>query len=203
MDDSRGSRLGTIRGAPNADTMLRALDGQPRIDEHAAREAWSSLVPGLALMPAKSASAAGYRLFWTGRGENGFRDFVSEPGAHLIIGRHGAADIVLGGDGELSLRHLIVLPARGSDGAPAMRLVDLMGSMAMFLDDDAPQRSLLAEGPFVVRLGRYVIGGFPIGPGVGAPPNDLPIAARIDASQPAPIAAAQERPPPPSIGGPY
>lgn len=203
MDDSRGSGLGPIRGAPNVDTMLRASGGQPRIDDLGAREAWSALVPGLALVPPRDPSVAAYRLFWTGRGENGFRDCPLDAGAHLIIGRHAACDVVLGGDGEISLRHVIVLPARGADGAPAVRLVDLLGSMPMFLDDDSAHRSLLAEGPFVVRLGRYVLGGFPIGAGSEAPPHDLPRATRVDGSRPAPIAAAQERPGPPSIGGPY
>lgn len=202
MDDSRGSRLGEIRGVPNAGTMLRFPEGEPRVGPLALSEAWTSLVPALSLIPARDTATAGYRLFWTGRGENGFRDFTLDRDAHLIVGRHAAADVVLGGDAELSLRHLIVLPARGAGGGPALRLVDLQGSMPMFLDDDTAQRSLLAEGPFAVRLGRYVLGGFPIGVGSAAPAHELPRAERVDLSRTAMLGGADPAPAP-SPGGPY
>lgn len=185
VDDSRGSRVAQIRGAPNEGTLLRASEDDPRLPPNAIPQAWSSLVPGLALIPARDPSAIGYRLFWTGCGETGFRDFACVRDAHLIIGRHAACDVVLGADAELSLRHLIVLPARATGGeGPALRLVDLHAALPMLLDDDSQQRSLRAEGPFAVRVGRYVLGGFPIGPGQPAPPEDLPRAERVDASSP-------------------
>jgi hypothetical protein len=143
-------------------------------------------------------------LWWTGCGETGFRDFVpTAAGAHLVVGRHGACDVVVGGDQELSLRHLIVLPARSAageatapparpaGGGPALRLVDLRAAIPMYLDDEVPQRALLAEGAFAIRLGRYVLGGFPIGPGQGSPPHDPPRSERVDASRPVEVAAGE------------
>lgn len=220
MDDSRSSGLHSIRGGPNAATMVRLGTDAPRLPASAIADAWGAIVPPLALIPARDASAPGYRVFWTGGGETGFRDFVPEPGAHLIVGRHSVADVVLGRDAELSLRHLLVLPARAESGAPALRLVDLQGSLPMQLEDgptssaETATRSLLAEGPFAVRLGRYVLGGFPIGPAAPMPPADLPRSERIDASspsaEPVPEAArdgersvAARDPELASIGGPY
>ncbi|WP_236605845.1 FHA domain-containing protein [Sandaracinus amylolyticus] len=180
MDDSRGSRIDAVRGAPNVGTEMRMGRDEPRLPSHALASAWSSLVPALSLIAPSDARAA-YRLFWTGRGENGFRDFALARDAHLIVGRHSACDVVLAGDAELSLRHLLIVPAHVEGGA-GLRLVDLQGSMPMHLDDDSAQRSLLAQGPFAVRLGRYVIGGFPIGAGQPSPPHDLPRSERVDAS---------------------
>lgn len=207
MDDSRGSRIDPVRGAPNVGTDVRLPQHEPRLPGGAIASAWAALVPALSLIP-PARSEPGYRLFWTGRGENGFRDFPLERDAHLIIGRHSACDVVLAGDGELSLRHLLVVPARGDEGGPGLRLVDLQGSIPMHLDDDSPSRSLLAQGPFAVRLGRYVLGGFPIGAGHPAPPHDLPRPERVDRTRELDGAAPQgerevESLGAPSGGGPY
>lgn len=181
VDDSRGSKVEPIRGAPNAGTMVLPGDPDARIAPDEIARAWSSLVPALSRISSREPGAGGYRLFWTGCGETGFRDFSCDPEAHLIVGRHARADVVLGADAELSLRHLLIVPERAAGGA-ALRLIDLRASTPMFLDDDAPHRSLRVEGPFAVRLGRYVLGGFPIGAAHVHPPAELPRAERVDAS---------------------
>lgn len=214
MDDSRGSRVAEIRGAPNAGTMVLPGETDPRVPGAAIESAWSKLVPALSLIAPQSPDEIGYRIFWTGLGDTGFRDFPCVRGAHLIVGRHALADVVLAGDAELSLRHLLVVPAQASGGGAALRLVDLQASLPMFLDDDTPQRSLHAEGPFAVRVGRYVLGGFPIGPGQGHPPADLPRPDRVDGildarpglcsgGVPRQAPERRAREPMPGEGGPY
>jgi hypothetical protein len=225
-DPEHGSRIDLVRAAPDAGTLLRIPGEEARLASAALADAWRELVPGLAQIPPRE-PRAGHRLFWRGRGETGFRDFFPRPGAHLIVGRHTACDVVLAGDGEISLRHLLLVPARGArdavesgegendagdapardgPGSTALRLVDLQGSMPMLLEDDSAQRSLLVEGPFAVRLGRYVLGGFAIGPGALAPPGELPLAEHIDLSGPGepdegPAPRPTERPEPSQ--GPY
>lgn len=203
MDDSRGSRVEPIRGEVNACTRVLSQEPDPRLGPAAIAAAWSTLVPGLALIAPTDPAQIGYRLFWTGCGENGFRDFACARDAHLIVGRHAQADVVLAGDAELSLRHLLVVPATSARGGAAVRLVDLRATVPMFLDDDSPQRSLHAEGPFAVRLGRYVLGGFPIGPGQGHPPADLPRPDRIDGTGSGPAAGAPDPASSSAGGGPY
>ncbi|MBW2730963.1 MAG: hypothetical protein JRH20_01145 [Deltaproteobacteria bacterium] len=75
-----------------------------------------------------------------------------------IVGRHGLADLFLDGDASLSLRHLVVVihPHQGRDD-PRVRVVDLRTPTA-FLDEHGRQMEALeAEGPILLRLGRFRI----------------------------------------------
>jgi hypothetical protein len=201
VDDSRRSGIASIGGGHDAATRIRSDESDPRIAASAIAQAWSSVVPALGVLPLAIPSS-GYRLFWSGCGESGYRDFASTAREHLIVGRHRACDIVLARDAELSLRHLLIVPA---SSASALRVLDLRASLPMFLDDDQPQRSLHALGPFALRVGRYVLGGFPVGPGVAAPPSVLPPPLRLDATGSSPRAPSSSEPSRslPSAGGPY
>jgi hypothetical protein len=107
------------------------------------------------------AKSRGYRLFW-GRGPEhiAFLDLpVGER--YAILGRHHCCDAVLAEDPEVSLRHLLAAAVCLDDGSVALRVLDLRGSMPFFLDDEQPHRSMVASGPVVLRLGRYVIAATP------------------------------------------
>jgi hypothetical protein len=135
-------------------------------------EMWAGYVPGLSTVAPRDPGKPAFRLFWTRGAENGWRDFALGAGQHLIVGRHTRCDVVLPSDPDLSLRHLLVVPDGGA--VPRLRLVDLRAALPMFGATDRPARSLTVDGPFAVRLGTYMLGGFPIGPGTEPPPSALP-----------------------------
>ncbi len=141
---------------------------------------WADFVPGLGAIPPRDPRAPAFRLFWTRANENGFRDFPLGAGQHLIVGRHTRCDVVLPSDPDLSLRHLLVVP-EGS-GEPCLRLVDLRATLPMYGSTDRPARSLTVDGPFAVRLGTYLLGGFRVGPGSELPPAALPSMESVEAA---------------------
>ena len=194
MDEERRSRIERIDAGLNARTILRSED-EPRIDRASLEEAWSRLVPAFAAIAPRDPSIAGFRIFWTRGAETGIREITCAPGAHLVVGRHSSCDVSLSADAELSLRHLLLVTeaARSDDEEPTLRLLDLMAFLPMYAGDDVPHRSLRAQGAFAVRLGRYVLGGFRIGPGAPPPPADAPLDAAIDAPMPPPRASRSER----------
>ena len=73
-----------------------------------------------------------------------------------IVGRHEKAEIFLGDDPSLSLRHLAVIVSPSSPKKPfSFRVVDLR-TPSGFTDERGTQlRACEAEGPFFVRCGRY------------------------------------------------
>lgn len=113
----------------------------------------------------------GFRIFWQRGDSAGYRDFTVGTGLHFIVGAHSLADIVLSGDDDVSQRHLLILGALTPSGAPALRILDLRARFPMFLADDRPHRSLRVHGAFALRLGGYVLAGFPLGE---EPPENLP-----------------------------
>ncbi len=173
----------------NANTGPGASDVRPRIPAAELARAWSTYVPGLSAIPPREQRGAMFRLFWTRPDETGFRDFALGAGKHLIVGRHSLCDVVVGSDPDLSLRHLLVVP-EGSAAEPAIRLVDLRAAMPMYTTSDRAERSLTFQGPFAVRLGTYVLGGFRVGPGAPPVPTELPTmyATNAEPDVPAPRA---------------
>jgi hypothetical protein len=171
--DDAGRRL-------NANTGPGAKEPGPRLTHGDLVTGWASIVPGLAAIPPRDPRSIAFRLFWTRGGETGFRDFSLGAGQHLIVGRHALADVVLPSDPDLSLRHLLIVPEAGHS-EPTLRLVDLRAALPMFTTHDRPERSLTVEGPFAVRLGTYLFGGFRVGPGATAPPATLPEMASVEA----------------------
>ena len=73
-----------------------------------------------------------------------------------IVGRHEKADIFLGDDPALSLRHLAVMVSPSSPGKPlSFRVVDLR-TPSGFTDEHGTQlRACEADAPFFIRCGRY------------------------------------------------
>ena len=73
--------------------------------------------------------------------------------------------------------------------------------MPFFLDDEVPRRSLVACGPVVLRLGRYVIAGIPFDAEMPAsvaaadPANGVPAPANEPAFAPASNGSAEPAPP--------
>ena len=171
-DDEVRSHVAVRSGGPNDATLIGASLGI--VPWELAVHAWRALVPELGAVPAPDAVAGSYRLWWRGPEDDlGSRDLSGAPGSSAVVGRHGRADVRLETDPSISLRHVLVLPAPGPQ-RPALRLVHLRAGLPMFLADAQPHLSLLVQGPFAVRLGRYVLGGFPIGPGEPPPPPEPP-----------------------------
>lgn len=164
----------------NSNTGPGAGEPGPRLRAEDLARAWAAYVPGLAAIPPREPRAASFRLFWTRGNENGFRDFSLGAGQHLIVGRHTRCDVVLPNDPDLSLRHLLIVPEGGHE--PRLRLVDLRAAMPMYTTIERPARSLTVEGPFAVRLGTYVLGGFRVGIGAEPPPASLPAMESFEAA---------------------
>lgn len=75
-----------------------------------------------------------------------------------VVGRHENADVFLGGDPRLSLRHLAVLvaPARRRT-APRVRVIDLRSSQGFTDGWGTRIRSCESDRPFLIRCGRYSV----------------------------------------------
>lgn len=108
------------------------------------------------------AIALGYRVFWTRPPAMGFLDLAAAPGEYAVLGRHDHCSGVLLDDPGISLRHLLLTSYPLDGGGVALRLLDLMTAMPLFLDDGIPRRSLVTTGAARIRLGSYVIGALPI-----------------------------------------
>jgi hypothetical protein len=118
------------------------------------------------------ATVSGYRLFWVRDGDVGWRDLPA-GGPYAVVGSHELCDVVLPEPG-IELRHLLATTIELSDGL-ALRLLDLHTSLPFVLQDGSDQRSIVAAGPVVVRLGRTVLGGLPIDAGhAPEPPAPAP-----------------------------
>jgi hypothetical protein len=85
----------------------------------------------------------------------------SDVPSTAVLGRHTKADLRLGKDPALSLRHLVLLvyPHLGSE--VRYRLIDLRTATG-FIDERGKRlRALEANGPAFVRFGRYSLLVFP------------------------------------------
>ena len=184
MPDDPRSHISLIVAKGNPATRALRDDG-PRVDIEGMAEVYARAAElwggRLAELP------AGFRLFWGRRRHDlGFLDLPADTGRFAILGRHGCCDAVLDGDGDLSLRHLLATTVRLEDGTVALRVLDLRGSLPFFLDDESPRRAMVANGPVVLRLGRYVVGALPTGEGASiASPLPRPFTDPSPAPEPA------------------
>ncbi len=142
----------------------------------------------------------GYRLVRVLDRSISWVDIHAGGDGYAVLGSHDRCDLVLSNDSSIWLRHMVAACARLEDGSLGLRLIDLKTNIPFFLDDDSPQWSVTANGPFAMRLGKHVICGFPIeqrGPGAShgalgsvheADPREDPHATRVapDASVDAP-----------------
>ena len=143
----------------------------------------------------------GYRLFWGRSGER----LLPGPAIHRRSVRNSRpAPLLRRGPGRRSggfAAASLATPVRLDDGSIALRVLDLRGSMPFFLDDEVPRRSLVACGPVVLRLGRYVIAGIPFDAEMPAsvaaadPANGVPAPANEPAFAPASNGSAEPAPP--------
>src|SRR5262249_14178834 len=93
---------------------------------------------------------------------------------YAVLGSHDRCDLVLSSDSGIWLRHMVAICVRLEDDSVGLRLIDLKTDLPFFLDDDTPQWSVTASGPFAMRLGPRLVCGFPIGPATAAEPAPPP-----------------------------
>jgi hypothetical protein len=86
-----------------------------------------------------------------------------------IIGRHGMCDLFLEGDPSLSLRHLVLMATAAGRDEVRIHLVDLHTGTAFTDEMGRPLEAIEAEGPALVRCGRYALFFLPTGDGLPWP----------------------------------
>src|SRR6185503_3106570 len=128
----------------------------------------------------QSSEIQGYRLMRVLEGNVSWVDIRLSGDGYAVLGSHDRCDLVLASDAGIWLRHMIAICVRLEDDSIGLRLIDLKTDIPFFLEDDVPQWSVTASGPFAIRLGRHVICGFPIGAGLeeGASEAQSPAIAR-------------------------
>ncbi len=118
-----------------------------------------------ALLPtmAREAGGPGYRVFWLGDGALQWADVLGDGHGHLVVGRHSSADVELRGDESIALRHLVLRAGAAAKGVPELQVLDLRANLPVFVDaSDEPQRSFVAEGPMLARVGTHAICALPV-----------------------------------------
>ena len=111
----------------------------------------------------------GYRLYWMMGQGFGSREVQAE--SSVVVGRHTQCDAMLDRDETVALRHLLVRASCLDDGCPLLSVVDLRTHDGFELSDGTRQRSIVATGPVVLRVGAYSLVALPSG---GKPPEALP-----------------------------
>jgi hypothetical protein len=176
---------GTGASFPSA-VVPRALDAQaqdaraegtsndrPRVTRDAMRAVYARARDLLPDETPSREAVQGYRLLRSLDGNVSWVDIRIGGDGYAVLGSHDRCDLVLPGDPTIWLRHMIATCVRLDDGSVALRLIDLKTDVPFFLEDDTPQWSVTASGPFAVRIGRHVVCGFPIGPASEEQARDL------------------------------
>ena len=122
----------------------------------------------------------GHRLYWMTGTTFGSRDVPATRSGFAVLGRHTQCDGVLDDDPSLALRHLLVRSACLDDGLPMLSVMDLRSHEGFELSDGTEQRSILATGPVVLRVGVCAVVALPSGepPAASLP---IPVCTSIDA----------------------
>lgn len=105
----------------------------------------------------------GHRIYWMTGSQFGSRDVPAARSGFVVLGRHTQCDGVLDDDPSIALRHLLVRSACLDDGFPTLSVMDLRSHEGFELSDGTLQRSILATGPVVLRVGAYAIVALPSG----------------------------------------
>ena len=108
------------------------------------------------------------------------------------IGRHSRVDLFLPGDGELSLRHLLVLVRRAR-----IQVLDLATPAGFQAEQGGVLRGVDASGPFVLRAASYSLFLFPTG---APPPWDRHAADPWSTLPPRLVSSSERSPRRPSSG---
>lgn len=137
---------------------------RPKIGREAMRAIYARARDLLPFEPPPREGTHGYRLMRVLEGNVSWVDIRIGSDGYAVLGSHDRCDLVLASDAGIWLRHMIAICARLEDDSVGIRLIDLKTDIPFFLEDDIPQWSVTASGPFAIRLGRHVICGFPIGP---------------------------------------
>ncbi|AUX22038.1 hypothetical protein SOCEGT47_025390 [Sorangium cellulosum] len=136
---------------------------QPRIDVATMRRALSTAEAVMALNPPESPMTEGYRLFRVSGGDVAWLDLPANSGAYAVFGSHPRCDVKFAPGDDVCVRHLVATCCNLGDGGFGLRLMDLQTSIPFFVDDDVPRRSIVVSGPLLVRIGKHVVGGLPVG----------------------------------------
>lgn len=143
----------------------------------------------------------GYRLYWMRQGFLASREVCATPDGYLVVGRHTQCDVVLDDERAVSLRHVLVRASSLDDGFPSLSVLDLRTTDGFELSDGTKQRSIVATGPLVFRVGIHAIVALPsAGRLLEALPE--PQVSPPEASPPSPGAHARPSPSPPSPASP-
>jgi hypothetical protein len=140
---------------------------RPRVDLETMRGIYGRARDLLPEGPPARERVQGYRLVRVLDRNISWVDVRIGGDGYAVLGSHDRCDLVLSSDAGIWLRHLAAICVRLEDDGVGLRLIDLKTDLPFFLDDDTARWSVLARGPFAMRLGRHVVCGFPIGPAAG------------------------------------
>ena len=121
----------------------------------------------------------GYRIYWMTGTMFGSRDVSATRSGYQVLGRHTQCDGVLHDDPAIALRHILVRSSCLDDGLPTLSVMDLRSHEGFELSDGTLQRSILATGAVVFRVGVYAIVALPSGE-APAPSLPFPTCTRYD-----------------------
>ncbi|MFL5344854.1 MAG: FHA domain-containing protein [Hyalangium sp.] len=120
-----------------------------------AEEVFNSLHPQMAAIHSKIDRPGVIIFAASARGLDGHLWLEAGPELRAgSIGRHGAADLYLPGDEQLSLRHLVVT-TRASERGVHTRIIDLRTPAGFTDDHHKPLRAIEADGWVVVGMASY------------------------------------------------
>ncbi len=154
----------------------------PKISRETMRAVYERARDLVPEMPIAPEDVRGYRLLRALDGNVSWVDIRVGGDAYAVLGSHDRCDLVLGDDAGIWLRHLLAGCVRLPDGNLAVRMIDLKTDIPFYLEDDMPQWSVTASGPFAIRLGRHVICGFPLGDSSALRTEPPAGAAAVDSS---------------------
>jgi hypothetical protein len=138
---------------------------RPRVDLETMRGVFARARDMLPEGPPARERVQGYRLVRVLDRNISWVDVRITGEGYAVLGSHDRCDLVLSNDAGIWLRHMVAVCVRLEDSTVGLRLIDLKTDLPFFVDDDTVRWSIIARGPFAMRLGRHVVCGFPIGPG--------------------------------------
>ena len=141
----------------DARTLMFRTEGEPRLSCEVAfvshYEAISSLCKGL-----ETPGLAVFAMDEEGVAARALLTADSRRIHTAVVGRHSRADIWLGEDAALALRHLLILVCPHVPGeAVRYRVVDLRTQTGFTDERQVPLKAFEADGPVFIELGRYVL----------------------------------------------
>jgi hypothetical protein len=156
---------------------------RPRVDLETMRGIFGRARDLLPEGPPARERVQGYRLVRVLDRNISWVDIRITGDGYAVLGSHDRCDLVLSNDSGVWLRHMAAICVRLEDDGVGLRLIDLKTDLPFFLDDDTARWSVLARGPFAMRLGRHVVCGFPIGAaaenGAGVASPGAPAPAKV------------------------